>query len=156
MCFSSVHVLRTDLNLWLELISVYYYCYYFTHASAVGLSSCYCYLCAHISSCCLFMMKIVHLWQTLVCFFSLFTSPHPETETHFYKNRSVAKRLRLENADKVGKTSQQFRFIESLLIHIHTYRQDHTANMLRTSHNHVISLYLSLGCERLVSLQECC
>ena len=139
MSFSLVRVLRTDLNLWLELISVYYYC-----CSTVGLSTCCCSLCAHVSSR-LCMMKIVCICAGLVCFFIVFVSPHQETETHFHKNRSVAKRSRLEYADKVDKTSQQFRFIQSLLIHMHTYRQDHTANM-RTSHNHVISICLSLGC----------
>jgi len=49
------------------------------------------------------MMKIVCICAGLVCFFIVFISPHQETETHFHKNRSVAKRSRLGYADKVDK-----------------------------------------------------
>jgi len=84
LCFSSIHVLRTDLNLWLELISVYYYCYYFTRASAVGLSSCYCSLSAHT-----FHLVVYLWWKLCICdrhlFASLFySSVHTKKQKHTF------------------------------------------------------------------------
>ena len=133
LCFSSVHLLWTDLNLWLEIISVYCYCYYFTRASAVGLSSCYCSLSlsAHVSSCCLFMMKIVHLWQTLVCFFILFISPREETETHFYKNRSVAPNV--HNRQMLTK-SINFTAVQDYLMAVNPYTHVQTRSHCRYAH----------------------